>query len=88
MNIIKSCSKGILKKAPAFPKATGYAKLFPILKDQFSLIFLQKAFPSCFVSIHLSFEGHKAKASSFIFLPWYELESKMLSVLADPQLIK
>ena len=50
--------------------ATEYAKLFPILNDQFSFIFLQKAFPSCFVSIHLSFEGHKANASSFIFLPW------------------
>ena len=50
MNVIKSCSKGILKKAPAFPIATGYAKLFPILKDQCSLIFLQKAFPSFFVS--------------------------------------
>ena len=70
MNVIKSCSKGILKKAPALPIATGYAKLFPILQDQCLLIILQKAFPSCFVSIHLSFEGHKANASSFIFLPW------------------
>ena len=84
MNVVKSCSKGILKKAPAFPTATGYAKLFPILKDQFSLIFLQKAFPSCFVSIHLSFEGHKAKARSLIFLPWYVLESKILSFLPEP----
>ena len=68
--------------------ATEYAKLFPILNDQFSFIFLQKAFPSCFVSIHLSFEGHKAKASSFTFLPWYELDNKIQSVLPDPQLIK